>query len=186
MIFLDEPLLAGFDPASFPIPRSRVVESLREIVFAIRQEGALAGAHCCGGADWSLLMDADVDVLNFDAQEHFPSLLPHAGRINSFLQQGGVLAWGVVPVTARLSELTALPQEAAISQLHRDFLDKAAELSRQGIQKNLLLRQSLLTPTCGLGSLKHTQAEDALKLLAGVSESIRADLEEKKRKKRKN
>lgn len=186
LIFLDEPLLSGFGTAALQLPRSRVVEALRGMVFAIQQEGALVGAHCCGDADWSLLLEAEVDVISFDAQEHFPSLLPHADPIHAFLQQGGVLAWGIVPVTAGLSELTSLPQKEAVRQLHQDFLEKTAELARRGIQKNLLFKQSLLTPACGLGALKFTQAEDALRLLADVSDSIRADFGEKKQKKRKN
>jgi methionine synthase II (cobalamin-independent) len=186
LIFLDEPYLSSLGTPAFQLPRSSVIASLREMILAIKKEGALAGAHCCGDADWSLLLDADVDVINFDADEHFPSLLPYAEPLGSFLQRGGVLAWGIVPVTARLSELTALPREEAVSQLRRDFLEKAAELARQGIPKSLLLRQSLLTPACGLGALKFSRAEDALQLLAGVSESVRAGIEEKKHKKRKN
>ncbi len=186
LIFLDEPHLSSYGTAFFQIPRSRVVASLREMILAIRLEGALAGVHCCGDADWSLLLEADVDVINFDADEHFPSLLPHAKSLRAFLQRGGVLAWGIVPVTARLSELIALPRQEAVSQLQTDFLEKAAELTRQGIAKNLLLRQSLLTPACGLGALKFAQAEEALQLLAGLSESVRANFEEKKPKKRKS
>jgi methionine synthase II (cobalamin-independent) len=52
-------------------------------------------------------------------------------------------------------------------------LDKGlAELVKRGVDKQRLMSQSILTPSCGLGGLQEAQAEERLKLLIEVVESV--------------
>ena len=38
--------------------------------------------HSCAGTDWSLLTGLSLDLINFDAYEHFPSLLVYGAVLD--------------------------------------------------------------------------------------------------------
>ncbi|MEI6915714.1 MAG: hypothetical protein WCL39_11325, partial [Armatimonadota bacterium] len=66
--FIDEPILSAFGSSTYvSVNRDDVVAKLGEVVDAVHSEGALAGVHCCGNTEWSILIDAGVDIVNFDA-----------------------------------------------------------------------------------------------------------------------
>jgi len=153
-----------------------VLQYLGEVVAAVHQEGALAGVHCCGNTDWSLLMDVKVDIINFDACEYFQGMTLYLDPLKGYLQNGGVLAWGIVPTSAQV-------ENASADDLLRSFNEKVGVLVNRGIKKELLLSQCLLTPSCGMGSLRVETAEKVLSLLAEVSQKARSRAPGKKQKK---
>ena len=67
IIFVDEPYMASFGSAFISLSREQAVTMLNEVFEAIHAEGALAGVHCCGNTDWSVLMETAADILNLDA-----------------------------------------------------------------------------------------------------------------------
>ena len=48
------------------------------------------------------------------------------------------------------------------------------ELVGKGLNREMLLRQSMITPQCGLGGLTEEETLHVLDLLVGVSEAIRS------------
>ncbi len=57
--FIDEPILSAFGSSTYiSVKREDVVPAIAELVDAIHAEGAVAGVHCCGNTDWSILVDA--------------------------------------------------------------------------------------------------------------------------------
>ena len=81
LVVLDEPYLCSFGSAFVNVPRSRRDRGHRRgAVEAIHKEGALAGLHCCGNTDWSLVLSTALDVINFDAYEYFQGLSLYPGR----------------------------------------------------------------------------------------------------------
>ena len=64
-------------------------------VAAIHQEGALAGLHCCGNTDWSLVLATGVDVINFDAWEFAQGLSVYPAELISLRPS----AWGSAALT---------------------------------------------------------------------------------------
>ncbi len=164
VLFVDEPYLSALGSAFVSIPRNLVVRLLEEVLSGIR---GLKGIHCCGNTDWSLLMETSMDILNFDAYNFAESLSLYPLEVAAFLERGGIIAWGIVP-----NEEKALDTESVGSLVAR--LDEAmALLTRKGINLDLLARQSMITPSCGLGGLTPEQSDRCLALAAGLSEAMR-------------
>ncbi|MHB8830400.1 MAG: hypothetical protein ACYC6Q_12850, partial [Syntrophales bacterium] len=86
--------------------------------------------------------------------------------IRKFLGKGGALAWGIVPTGSFNGSETA---EQLLCKLETGI----EYLESEGIPRENILRQSLLTPACGMGSLTAQKAEAILKLLQQTSEMLR-------------
>ena len=165
--FIDEPILAAFGSStSVSVRRSDVVICLGEVVEAIHKEGALAGSHCCGNTEWTMLIDAGVDIISFDAFEYGETIGHYADPIRTFLEKGGVLAWGIVPTS---DKITAQTPESLVKKLE----EQVNALAFRGINRNLLWEQCLLTPSCGTGALTVELAEEIFRKLSGVSRLLR-------------
>jgi methionine synthase II (cobalamin-independent) len=161
IIFLDEPYLMGYGSAFIPLSRETVISQLTEVIDAIHKDGALVGIHCCGNTDWAMIMDTPIDILNFDAYGFMDKLALYADKVKEYINRGGVIAWGIVPSIM----LDGLPSAKELTAI----LDKGlAELVKRGVDRERLMSQSILTPSCGLGGLQEAQAEERLELLIQV------------------
>jgi len=164
IIFLDEPYLASIGSAFVSVSDDMVIELIDATLAGL---SGLKGIHCCGNADWPVLMNTTIDILNFDAYDCGDSLALYPNEVKAFLDRGGVLAWGIVP-----SNEAILLGETASSLLRR--LEKLMGLlSSSGISYDILCEQCLITPSCGLASLSPRSAERALELTAEVSRELR-------------
>jgi hypothetical protein len=169
MVFLDEPALAGYGSSGFiGISRDVIAQSLEEIIAAVHAEGALAGVHVCANTDWSLILDSSADIVSFDAHSYFDRFILYADRIKEFLDADKIIAWGIVP-TLKADELEKETTESLVGQ----WEDKAAQVEKLGFDREQLISQSLITPSCGAGSLSADMAVKALTLTRDVSEQIR-------------
>jgi len=170
MIFLDEPALLGFGSQTFlTIGREDVLQDLNEVAAAIHAQGGLAGVHCEGNTDWSLLMESDLDILDFDAYDHMRVITLYPSELRAFLERGGWLGWGIVPT---------LDQQAAATETLPSLLARFEEgvqrLEDKGFDKEQLLHRALITPSCGAGGvLTPPLAERVLFLLREMSVSLR-------------
>jgi len=164
IIFVDEPYMATFGSVSMNLSRARVVSLLEEV---FRGLNGLKGVHCCGNTDWSVLLETSVDILSFDAYNYAQSLSLYPAEIKKFLDKGGAIAWGIVP-----NDEPSLKKETVASL--KDRLEVAmAPFTRNGVPFQQLIRQGLLTPSCGLASTSIEAATQALELLAELSTNIR-------------
>jgi methionine synthase II (cobalamin-independent) len=170
MIFLDEPALLGFGSQIFlTVSREDVIRDLNEVAAAIHAQGGLAGIHCEANTDWSLLMETDLDILDFDAYDHMQAITLYPTELHAFLERGGSLGWGIVPTLDR--EAAAI--ETLPSLLTR-FDEGVERLVCKGFDRNLLLRRALITPSCGAGGvLTEPLAERVLSLLRQLSTTLR-------------
>jgi len=168
--FVDEPILSAFGSSTYvSVTRASVVEKLGEVIEAIHVEGALAGVHCCGNTEWPMLMDAGADIVNFDAFDYGETIALYPAAVKRHLEAGKALAWGIVPTnSAKIQSQTADSLIAKFSSLV-DRLAKAA-----GIPRELILRQALITPSCGTGSLPVADAERVFSTLREVSAGLRS------------
>lgn len=165
IIFIDEPILSTLGGTSYMgVSRQETLRLLKEITDAVKTSGGIAGIHCCGRAEWPLVMETGVDIMNFDAYEFGDTLGIYPAETRAFLDKGGVLAWGIVPTTEAIKEET-------VDSLKRLFHSRVATLSKH-IPEGLLLENILLTPSCGTGSLTETETLKVFELLKGLREDL--------------
>ncbi|MEK9150408.1 MAG: methionine synthase, partial [Candidatus Desantisbacteria bacterium] len=107
IIFLDEPYLSAFGSCTIPLTKTQVVGWLADVVLAIKEKGIIVGVHCCGNTDWSILMEAGIEILNFDAYNFSHTLRLYKDWLYSFLEKGGILAFGIVPSSEKIEDETA-------------------------------------------------------------------------------
>jgi hypothetical protein len=157
--FIDEPILSAFGSSTYvSVKREDIVSVLNEVISSVHADGALAGIHCCGNTEWSILADAGVDIINLDAFGFGETIVMYADRMKKFLSDGGSIAWGVVPTSKAIREHT-------VDTLEQQLESVMDGLAAKGIDKKLIVSQSLITPSCGTGSLETGDAEKVFALL---------------------
>lgn len=172
IIFFDEPALAGFGSSEFiSISRDGIVQSFDEVIASVHAAGGLAGVHVCANTDWSLVLDSAADIVSFDAYSYFDRFILYSDGIKAFLAAGKIIAWGMVP-TLNVDELENATTESLVDQ----WKQKAAQVEKLGIDSEKLLSQSLITPSCGAGSLSIDLAIKVLKLTREVSQQLRQSI----------
>ena len=116
-----------------------------------------------------MIFNTRVDIVNFDAFGYMEKVMLYPDDIKKFLTRGGALAWGVVPTGAFTGDETA---ELLLAKLDAGMkrLEAPASRARRSCS------QSLITPSCGMGSLTPDKAEAILKLLREVSDRMQKTL----------
>ena len=165
IIFIDEPAMESLGSAFSAVSSEVVSEKLNEIIDTIHELGGIAGIHCCGNADWPMIFNTRVDIVNFDAFGYMEKVMLYPGDIKKFYSRGGALAWGVVPTGAFTGSETA---DLLVAKLESGM----KRLEKEGVDRATILRQCLITPSCGMGSLTPEKAEASLKLLREVSDRM--------------
>src|SRR5450759_2812223 len=165
IMFYDEPYLHSVGSALISVSREQVVGEIKECLAGCGAD--ITGVHCCGNTDWSMVFATGVDVVHFDAYEYMEPFVAYDGEIAEHLGRGGSIAWGIVPKDE--SVLTVGSDE-----LVRMLEDGFDVLEKRGIDRALLARRSMVSPSCGLGSATEEVAERALVLTREVSEAMRA------------
>jgi hypothetical protein len=161
--FIDEPILSAFGSSTYvSVRRDDVIDLLKDMIDAVHAEGGVAGMHCCGNTEWSIPIDAGVDIINFDAFQYGETIAMYAGAVNAYLTKGGVLAWGIVPTSTAIREQT-------VENLADRLEGMMDHLASKGIEKRLIADQAMLTPSCGTGSLTPGDAEMVYDKLASLS-----------------
>jgi hypothetical protein len=165
--FVDEPILSAFGSSTYvSVRREDVVAILRETVEAIHAAGALCGVHCCGNTEWPILVDAGVDIINFDAFGFGESLTLYPEQIRRHLTDGKYLAWGLVPTSEKVVGQTP----DTLMSHYKTIVDK---LASRGLDRDMIHRQTILTPSCGTGSLSQELAETVFGLLHDTAAAMK-------------
>jgi len=163
IIFLDEPYMASFGSAYVAVGREQAQMLLEEALSAIQ---GVRGIHCCGNTDWSLLLETPVDILSLDAYGYAEALALYPEEVHAFLDRGGIIAWGIVPTSKDVMQETTA---SLVDRLHAAM----NLLVRKGIPFEKVLSASLITPSCGTGTLSPDLAERVFTLTAEVSAEMR-------------
>ena len=160
VIFLDEPSLSGFGSAFSSIQRQDVIEKLQMMISYLKENSdCLVGIHCCGNTDWSMILEAGPDIINFDAFEFIEHFLLYPDGIAGFLQQGGTIAWGIVPTSG-------FTGRESLKDLLKKVGGGIQKIGDKGVSPQTIIKRSIFTPSCGMGTMNPANARSAMSLLA--------------------
>lgn len=143
IIFIDEPSLVSLGSSYVNINADTAFARLDELVKAIKDEGALCGLHCCGNTDWPQLLKRDIDIISFDAYNFMKEFLLYGAELKKFAENDGTVAWGLVPTSGEKPIVTDT------------------------------LFSSLVTPSCGVGTLDEASARKVFEATRQVSQKLR-------------
>jgi len=160
VIFFDEPYLASFGSAFCNLSKEKVISVINDVVEVVKTYVNISvGVHCCGNTDWPMMLETKMDIINFDFYGFGKYFILYPEAIKKFIDKGGMIAWGVVPTTEFDSTCT-----------QRVLLDKfqvaLKELEKKGLNKQNILDHSLFTPSCGMGTLDKSLADEIVKITA--------------------
>ena len=139
LIFIDEPL------------RLSSLGGLSEMVKSFREEGAGVGLHVCSARGWEDLENLKIDLFHFDLGG--PPNLSSQDRqfLKGLLKNKKWVAWGIVPTLP-----SSISEEKDFSNR---FFDWLKSISDANLPLATVLRQSLLAPACGTGTLTPEEGE---------------------------
>lgn len=169
IIFMDEPSLSQLRTSAYiTINPAEPVQQIKNISDIIKKHGVISAVHCCGRCDWENLIKSDCDIINFDAYSHFEHFVLFLDSIKSYVENGGRIAWGLVPTLNK----SALEVET-VTSLKNKFENIIKTLVDNNFSKDLLLKNSLISPSCGCASLTEDLAEKAMRLTKELSLRIK-------------
>lgn len=167
IIFFDEPSINQMNDAP------SILEEFFELIKKCKK--GFVGLHCCDNYDWEKLLNLKIDVISFDAYQYAVNFCAYTKDIKNFIDSGRIIAWGIVP--AHNEDL--IKNETADSLLER-LEENAFKPLRNKVSEEFLitvLKQSLITPSCGLGTHEVSIAKRAVKLTREVSEKLKEKYE---------
>jgi len=168
IVFVDDPGLSASGQSTFiTLKKDEIVSELNSIYEAIRSGGGIAGTHSCAGMDWSILFDSEVDIVSFDAFEYFSTVSSYMDELKVFLKRGGILAWGIVPTFG--DKITT----QSVDSLEAKLVENMSYLINKGIDRRVLLEQSMLTPSCGTGTLSLDLSIKVHQMTRDLSEKLK-------------
>ncbi|TKB26992.1 hypothetical protein FCL47_07355 [Desulfopila sp. IMCC35006] len=176
VIFIDEPGLVSFGSSGFGgISREMVSDAVAEVIGVIKKAGGLAGVHICANGDWGPALSSTADIISFDAYFYFANFVLYKEQLISFLSRGGILAWGIVPTGDPL-----VVAEESVDSLFSKWQEQVAFLATFGFSEEQLMRQTLIAPSCGTGSLTPELAKKVLAMTAELSQMARSSLKNRR------
>jgi methionine synthase II (cobalamin-independent) len=165
IVFIDEPILSALGSSAYlGVSQEESLRMIKEMTGTIQGEGGLAGIHCCGNADWPLVIKSGADIINFDAYDYVDTISLYPEEFRGFLEKGGLLAWGIVPTS---DAITSERPESVKRRFHTGI-----EMLSRHIPDRLLLSQILLTPSCGTGSRTIEETLKVFQILMRLKEAL--------------
>ncbi len=161
VVFIDEPSLGELMMPGFPLAPDTAIDLISGALAAI-EPGAVSGLHVCGAVDVASVLAAGPDVLSVPVNTQ---LLDAAGYLMRFLQDGGTIAWGVVP--------TGGPITNSVERPWRQLSALWCDLVQLGVDPVQLRVQSMVTPECGLATHSPSVAESVHRITAEVGRRVR-------------
>ncbi len=164
ILFFDEPYLSALGSPFSAITKEEAEGALKEVMEYVRKkEDAILGIHCCANTDWSMIFSIKPDIISFDAFGFMESFLIYKEDLLRFIQEGGTVAWGIVPT--RDEEFENSDIEFLYSKIRSAF----EKLKKWGAD----VKNSIITPSCGMGGMKEENAIKATQILLELSSRLR-------------
>jgi hypothetical protein len=162
LLFVDEPALCLDASVANNVPEEQRLNALAATLNGARIHGAYAGLHCCAARPFERMWRVQPDIISFDAHEGLDLFFADWHALD-FMQQGGTVAYGIVPTRPGLSAVDS-------ASIFVRWL-KAASLAGDP-QK--FAQRAMITATCGLGLLDTSAVAESFNVAHSVSKLIRA------------
>lgn len=166
LVCLNEPGLIGAMHPTFPLTPAEVAELLEPVVWHLDRDPhagqMLIGVHVPGRTDWRTVVATGVSLISTPVSD---DLVGWAAQLADFLERGGRVVWGAVPVDQPLGSTEEL--------LWRRLSAMWCALVGEGVDPLLLRSRSLVGPADGLGHFGASQARLALELVESISTRVR-------------
>lgn len=160
IVLLDEPWFGDVMSPGFPIAPDPAIDLLSGAMAAV-EPLATVGVHCCADVDIASLLAAGPRILSVPVSDQ---LVDVAGYLVKFLEDGGRIAWGVVPTDG--------PIPMTVERPWRRLSTLWAELVRRGGDPEVLRARSLVTPHCGLGLHTPSVADQVCRLTREIGQRV--------------
>jgi methionine synthase II (cobalamin-independent) len=165
IVFIDEPILSALGSSAYlGVSEEESVRLISEVAEVIRSEGGIPGIHCCGNANWPLVLRCGADIINFDAYDYVDTIALYPDEFRDFLDRGGHLAWGIVPTSDAITVETP-------DSVTKRFQEGIEKLSGH-VPKKVLLSRILITPSCGTGSRTVEETLKVFQILMRLKEAL--------------
>jgi hypothetical protein len=141
-MFIDEPGLQFLFSALSGYDSIAAARDMEEFIALLERP---CGIHLCGNPDWDFLLNLDLDILSMDTYLNGEIFASYASSVKRFLDNEGVLVWGIVPTNVEPFEKESMDSLQALLE------DVWGILSKTGIDPDYILSRSLISPaTCCL------------------------------------
>jgi len=169
LLFFDEPALAGVGSSAFiTITTDEIKACLSEVFEAVKSEGGLVGVHVCANTEWSIIFDSGADLVSFDAYSYFDKFILYPDQIKRFFERGGICVSGIVPTSPEFIDIEN------VESLTQKWYEQAAQLENIGVPARTIYEQTLISPSCGTGTISEAHATRVMELTRDVSARIRS------------
>ena len=160
LVVLNEPYLGSLGSSVVPIDKETVRTGWEDIAAFV--EGGL-GIHCCSNTDWEFILSLNPSVISIDAYGTAKEFLLYSDAIVSYMERGGIVAWGIVPADFKLFVMETP------DLLYEKYLTIRTQLCACMPEK-LFDAQSLITPSCGI---RFADREGSLAIMGTAKEISR-------------
>ena len=160
MVLLDEPWFAELMQPGFPIPPDEAIDRMSSAMAALPAT-TITGVHCCAPFDVATLLASGPNVVSLPVSAE---LVDWVGYLTRFLNDGGIIAWGVTPTDG--------PVPSTSDRQWRTLSDLWCSLVQLGCDPVALRRQSIVTPECGLAMHSVSVARRIARLTADVGKRV--------------
>lgn len=160
-IFVEEPEISKIFASEKPIySRKKTLSILKMVAKAIKDNGGIPVFHSNHCMDWSLPIDAGFEVLSFNAESEFVTLLNSNIKLDKYLNAGKKLAWFIMPTDK---------EELLHTNIYNLFSRYLESLNRMKdfykVHKSLILNNSIVT--VGMDSSSFTEATSEKSIVLG-------------------
>jgi hypothetical protein len=163
LVVLNEPYLASLGSSVVPVDHDTVRAGWGDISSLV--EGGV-GIHCCSNTDWDFVIGLKPSVVSIDAYSTAKEFLLFADTVVSYMERGGVIAWGIVPADYKL--FTA----ETVDSLYEKYLGIRTQLCTH-MPERLFDAQSLITPSCGIRFADRNGSVSIMQAAAEISRRMR-------------
>ena len=162
LMFVDEPALCLDASLANAVSERQRLNALAAMLEDARMRGAYAGLHCCAARPFERMCRVQPDIISFDAHDGLDLFFANWHALD-FMQQGGTVAYGIVPTRAGVNAADS----ATI------FLRWLKAASSAGDPQKFAQR-AMITATCGLGLLDPSAVAESFEVAHSVSKLIRS------------